>query len=341
MKNENKIIRSICYFSDNPNNKITEKISNIGKKLEKRGYVIQTKRICSAGKDIEKLNQIFNNKGLLLAVGSLGLEDTEKQLDSFYSANSLSFNIELSNKQIEEKYVEVLFDIIKNKPANTFNFTYVFNNKNSSPYFPSANYEKNGFSIGLQPTNLSENCNTLDEWLCEMKKVWLEIFELFKDESDFLGIDSSIAPLFSEKQSLVNFVNKTGVTFSESVITDFYIKITKFIKEENPKPVGLCGLMFPCLEDFELADEYEKGNFSIERNIYLSLHSGLGIDTYPIGIDEDHNNVLGILCLIQGLSNKYNKPLSVRFVSDGKAKIGEKTDFQNKYLKDVIVKKLR
>ena len=98
--------------------------------------------------------------------------------------------------------------------------------------------------------------------------------------------------------------------------------------------------MYPCLEDFELADEYEKGNFSIERNIYLSLHSGLGIDTYPIGIDEKPERVLEILQLLQNLSNKYKKPLSARFVSDGKAKIGEKTDFKNQYLKDVTVRPL-
>lgn len=42
--------------------------------------------------------------------------------------------------------------------------------------------------------------------------------------------------------------------------------------------------------------------------------------------------------LVQGLSNKYQKPLSIRFVSDGKAKIGDKTDFKNKYLKDVHIR---
>ena len=98
--------------------------------------------------------------------------------------------------------------------------------------------------------------------------------------------------------------------------------------------------MFPCLEDFELADEYESSNFSIERNIYLSLHSGLGIDNYPIGTDEKPERVLEILKLLQGLSNKYKKALSVRIVSDGKTKIGEKTHFQNQFLKDVIVRKL-
>ena len=98
--------------------------------------------------------------------------------------------------------------------------------------------------------------------------------------------------------------------------------------------------MFPCLEDFELAEEFEKGNFPLERNIYLSLHSGLGIDTYPIGIDENRRRVMEILKLIKGLSIKYQKPLSVRFVSDGKAKIGVITDFKNQFLKDVAVRKL-
>jgi hypothetical protein len=98
--------------------------------------------------------------------------------------------------------------------------------------------------------------------------------------------------------------------------------------------------MFPCLEDFELAREYEEGRFSVERNAFLSLHSGLGIDAYPIGVDEKPDRVAEILGLIQGLSNKFMKPLSVRFVSDGKAGIGQATNFGNPYLKDVVIRPL-
>ena len=116
--------------------------------------------------------------------------------------------------------------------------------------------------------------------------------------------------------------------------------ITEFIKKENPRPIGLCGLMFPCLEDFELAEAYERGDFDLERNLFLSLHSGLGIDTYPIAINESPERVLDILRLLIGLSNKYKKPLSARFISDGKAKIGEMTKFGNQYLKNVILRKL-
>jgi uncharacterized protein (UPF0210 family) len=231
-----------------------------------------------------------------------------------------------------------LQEIIKTDASKTFSFTYTFNNAPSSPYFPSARYEKDGFAVGLQPTDLSQGCNTLEEWLSKLKQTWQEIAELFAKEQDFLGIDSSIAPLFKGNSSFVNFVKRLGLTFEHSVTTDIYTTITKFIKQQNPKSIGLCGMMLPCLEDFELADEYEAGNFSIERNVYLSLHSGLGIDTYPLGVDEKPERVVEILKLLQALSNKYSKPLSARFVSDGKGKIGDRSDFKNHYLRDCVIR---
>ena len=173
-----------------------------------------------------------------------------------------------------------------------------------------------------------------------MEAVWLEICELLDGNEHFLGIDASIAPLFREKSSLVHFVKTIYGDFSRAVTTDFFLKITAFLSTCNPKPVGLCGLMLPCLEDFELAEEYETGRFSIERNAFLALHSGLGVDTYPIGIDENPERILQILCLLQKLSAKYEKPLSARFVSDGKTKIGEVSDFRNPYLKDVKIRPL-
>jgi len=164
-----------------------------------------------------------------------------------------------------------------------------------------------------------------------------ELNELFSSEEAFLGIDSSVAPLFTDESSLINFISRLGMDFSQSVVTNTYMKITKHLKEGNPKPVGLCGLMFPCLEDFELAKEYENNNFSIERNLFLSLHSGMGIDTYPIGVDEKPDNVVSILKTIQGVSNKHRKPLAARFISDGKSRIGDLTNFNNQYLKDVKI----
>jgi hypothetical protein len=57
-------------------------------------------------------------------------------------------------------------------------------------------------------------------------------------------------------------------------------------------------------------------------------------------MDEHPQTVLHILRLLQRLSNRYDKTLSARFVSDGQAKIGARTHFGNPYLKDVTIRPL-
>lgn len=334
----NEVIRSVCVFTASPSSQTVDRVNSLADKLSTAGFEIQTRRVCAPLEDPVELKTKIGDSNLLLAVGTLPFNHALATLPKFYNAGGVSFNVDLATTEINLSHTQILFDIIKNKPEETFNFTYVFNNRPSSPYFPSANYEKNGFSIGLQPTDLSEGCNSLQEWLDKMESTWGKIGQLFSDDPEFLGIDSSVAPIFDGKGSLINFIKRLGMSFDRSVTTDTYLTMTQFLKESNPRPIGLCGLMFPCLEDFELAEEYEQGNFSIERNTYLSLHSGLGLDTYPIGVDEGPARVVDILKLIQKFSNKYQKPLSVRFVSDGKAKVGDKTDFQNQYLKDVLIK---
>ncbi|HLD18188.1 MAG TPA: DUF711 family protein [Patescibacteria group bacterium] len=336
----NKIIRTICLFSNQAGFEEIQRLEEISHLLSERQFVIQTKRICLSDYHDQADQAALTESGILLGAGSLSFTEFQKVFDDFLSSDNKATNVDLTNEPITFDHVDTLFEIIRNKPDNTFRFTYGFNLPDSSPYFPSAKFGYKGFSIGLQSTDLSEGCSTLEEWFTRMETVWKEIDEILKNTEGYLGIDSSIAPLFEGKSSLVNFIKRLGMDFSRSATTDVYTKITEFIKKHNPRPIGLCGLMLPCLEDFELADEYERGNFDIERNIFLSLHSGLGIDTYPMGIDQNKDRIIEILCLVQHLSNKYKKPLAVRFVSDGKAKIGEKTDFKNQYLKDVVVRKV-
>ena len=336
--NANKIIRSLCYFTQNPGQDTLQRLEHLSRKLQDKGFEIQTQRICTKNLSIRELDEIFNDDSLYLSVGCLTREEAKQQLGDFLAAKNVAFNLDLSNGILPDD-VALLFDIIHRKPEKTFSFTYIFQNAASSPYFPSANYESNGFAVGLQPTDLSKGCS-LNHWFLNMKAVWDEIVELFRDTSDFLGIDSSIAPLFTGKSSFIHFIKELKGDFESAVTTDVFLKITDFIEHNNPKPIGLCGIMLPCLEDFELADEYEQGHFSIERNIYLSLHSGLGIDTYPVGIDEDAARIFDILSLLMGFARKYHKPLSARFVSDGISKIGDKSSFKNQYLKDVVIRAL-
>jgi hypothetical protein len=335
-----KVIRSLCWFAESPTvSKIPDQLNEIEGELIEHGYQVQTKRICFNKTHIDQLRSWEHTDSLYLSIGTLDFESLTEQLADFLQAGNVSLNLDLTSG-VAANHVDVLLRIIREAPAKTFNFTYTFHNRPSSPFFPSATFERPGFAIGLQPTDLAEGCTSLTAWLSAMQAVWHELCEILDDNKHFLGIDASIAPLFRQESSLVHFVKTIYGEFSTAVTTDFFIKITQFLSTHNPKPVGLCGLMLPCLEDFELAEEYEAGRFSIERNTFLALHSGLGIDTYPIGIDEKPERVLQVLCLLQKLSAKYNKPLSARFVSDGKAKIGEFSNFQNPYLKDVKIRAL-
>ena len=334
-----KYIRTICVFSADPSRLDIDKLYSLKNKLEQKGYIIQTLRMVTDNKEIKKFERTISDTSIMLGIGTISFEEalTIKQL--FYDSR-ISMNINLTTDPITMNHVEFILDLINNAPEKMFDFAYVFNNADNSPFFPAANYNRKGYSIGLQSPNLANNVSSLDEWLNRKKSVWGEINQILKDDDDFLGIDASTAPLYRGDGSLIGFIENLGYNFIESTTTDVWTRITNFINDENLNPIGLNGLMLPCLEDFELADEYEKGNFSIERNIFLSLQSGLGIDTYPIGINESPERILNILKIVQSLSNKYNKPLSIRFVSDGKSKIGEKTSFNNKYLKDVMIRKL-
>lgn len=332
------MIRTLCVFSDSVDSNVLNQIQAYRGLFEKKQYQIQTTRFCTTLQNLDRLLEFECPDDLLLSVGQLTCDDWSNHHECLLADKPISFNLELSQQKITSQVVQVLFDIIQRCPSRTFNFSYTFNNVTNSPFFPSAVYGQNGVGVGLQCTDSFQG-STVEEWCESIKSVWDEIQHITQDHNDFLGIDASIAPLYEGQSSLFYHLSQLGdlqhVFTSESLM-----KLTEFLKTKNPKPIGLNGLMYPCLEDFHLADLYEKGEFSIERNIYLSLHCGLGIDTYPIGIDESPERVLQILKCLQSFSNKYNKPLSARFISDGKAKVGEMLNLNNPYLKDVVVRGL-
>ncbi len=338
-----KIVRTVCLFSSNIDPIFIEKKQKIiQEKLLAAGFVIQTQRACFSNASILDVETAFGEQAgdYILSIGSLDRTAANAQIDNFIqSPFPIAFNLQLEDA-VRAEDVALLFKIMRQAASKTFHFTYSFCNATSSPFFPAANFAKEGFSIGLQPTNLAAGCTSLAAWFANMRQVWLELMDLFGGDASFLGIDASIAPLFGGESSFIHFIQQFSDDFAETCTSDIFTQVSNFIKNQNPKSVGLSGLMFPCLEDFELAKLYEQGDFSIERNLFLSLHSGLGIDTYPIGMDESPERVLQILQLLFALSQKYQKPLAARFVADGKAKIGAMTNFENQYLKDIVVRKL-
>jgi hypothetical protein len=335
-----KIIRTICVFSDTASSNEIALLNSISETLQQHNFTIQTKRICLPRYHPDLDDALLREHNIMVGFGSHSRREFSQILPQFLSAHQRRLTLDLTNGEITSEDIEPLFTMMKHKPEATFGFAFGYNLPVSTPFFPSASFGQRGFSVGLQATDLSAECQTLDEWFVSMKATWDELDTLLRPFNEYIGIDSSIAPLYAGEGSLVHFVRRLGYTFSHSATTDVYSRMTSFIKTHNPRPVGLCGLMFPCLEDFLLADEYEQGHFPIERNLFLSLHCGLGIDTYPIGIDESPERVLEIARLVQQLSNRFKKPLSIRFVSDGKAAIGQRSHFANPILRDVVIRPL-
>jgi len=331
-----RIVRTVCYFSDAPDAAVVERLHELGVRLEEAGFTVQTRRLCGTAGSLAALNEQCGAH-LPGCLGTLDRAAAGDCLEAFLASPHLFMNL-APDGAVTEEDVALLRRLLHERPAKTFQFAFTFNNAHSSPYFPSAHRHCDGFSLGLQPVNLAEGCTALAPWLDRMRQAWEQLCSLLDTENDFLGIDASVAPLGGGAGSLVRFIRHLHGSFEASVTTDTWLRTSSFIRDHNPRPVGLCGLMLPCLEDNELAAEYEAGEFSVERNLFLSLHSGLGVDTYPIGIDEKPERILEVLRTLQGLSDKFKKPLSARFVSDGRARIGQKTAFDNPLLRDVVIR---
>lgn len=335
-----KVVRSICGFASTPSERAVLDVEDVASKLTSRGFLVQTKRLCCLDVDgaVEADHRIQGS--FILSIGRVELEETWSLLDAFCAAPTLNFNVELTDEASCGQAVDLWRAVVVRAPEKTFNFTFTVNNVASSPFYPSAMYKEDGFAIGLQPTNLSPGCRSVEEWLDRVEDAWREVESLFHEREGYLGIDTSTAPLLDGAGSLVSFLRRLGLEFDRSATTDLFLRISRRLDAAPVRSVGLCGLMLPCLEDFELADEYEKGNFPVERCLFLSLHSGLGLDSYPVGANESPSRIAEVLNVMRGLGIKHGKPLSARFISDGHASAGERTNFQSPYLRDVVVRRL-
>ena len=333
------IVRSLCLFADRLDDAVGGRLDTLATRLVDVGFALQTRRICVAGHGARDVAAAYADGTRFLSIGQLDRAALAREFDALLEVDDVACNLGVDGP-VTAADVAWLQRLVAARPERTFTFAWTFHNAPGSPFFPSATWAGNGFALGLQPTDLAAGCATPEAWLARIEETWHTLVALFGGEPDFLGIDGSVAPLWNDPGSLVGHVRRWAGSFERAVTSDLFLRITAFLQARNPRPVGLNGLMLPCLEDRLLAEEYTQGRFGIERNLFLAMHCGLGIDTYPVGIDEPPARVLDILRLVQGLAARHAKPLSVRFVSDGRAHVGERTGFGNRYLHDVVVRPL-
>ena len=336
------MIRSLCYFTENPKPALITRLRKLAAQLAQGlGLPVQTLRIALPPASPRKYEeQLVEHKDLLIGLGPWTIEQAKEYKEDYHTSPRCFFYAQTQDAEQDAFWLAWLYETAQKAALKTFHYALSFEVPPSSPFFPSARFEQEGFSIGFQAFNWVEACPNPQAWLDKQSEIWDKTLKILAQEPDFLGIDSSLAPLGGGYGSWWALLERWGLTWEQAILSDFFTQLSSYLKRENPKPLGLCGLMFPCLEDEGLAQAYEIGAFSLERNLFVSLHSGLGVDTYPFGLDQNPAAFKRLIPLVRALSQKYKKPLSLRFISDGLARIGERTNFNNIYLKDVKLRAL-
>ena len=86
MNQTNKIIRTICLFSQKkPDKAAADKLNQLADRLIKSGFVVQTKRLCSKNLGINEIGSKIADTSIILGLGSLVQEQIN--LEEFSATN--------------------------------------------------------------------------------------------------------------------------------------------------------------------------------------------------------------------------------------------------------------
>jgi hypothetical protein len=117
--------------------------------------------------------------------------------------------------------------------------------------------------------------------------------------------------------------------------------ITSALSEIGARKVGYSGLMMPIAEDPRLAERWNGGGVSLEALLSYSAVCGTGLDTVPLPGDTSVEEIARIISDVATLSVKWNKPLSARLLVIAGKHVGERTEFNNPNLIDVVLQPLK
>jgi exonuclease VII small subunit len=104
--NQQKIVRTVCVFTQDPNESVLQRLDSIVQKLEQSGYAIQTKRVASNVRVVDKLLEL-SAKGIeYVSAGNATLTEARQLLPTFYANKALSFNVELGQEEITDDHAQ-------------------------------------------------------------------------------------------------------------------------------------------------------------------------------------------------------------------------------------------
>jgi uncharacterized protein (UPF0210 family) len=216
-----------------------------------------------------------------------------------------------------------------------------------APFFPAAYHQGDSpaFAIATEAADLAVEAITDSKTLDEGRKALINTLEQHGNimtsvaqkfsrqfETDFGGIDFSLAPFPTDEQSLGGAVEALGIPKIglHGSITAASL-LTEAVDRANFPHTGFSGFMQPVLEDSVLAKRAAEGTLTIKDLLLYSVVCGTGLDTVPLPGDVTADQIAALLLDLSALALRLDKPLTARLMPIPDKNVGDSTDFDFAY----------
>ncbi len=162
-----------------------------------------------------------------------------------------------------------------------------------------------------------------------------------KHETQFMGIDFSMAPYPEEARSIGSALKALGIpTVGLSGTAAGVAFLADCLDRAQFKRTGFCGLFLPVLEDLVLAASAAKKAISINALLLYATMCGTGLDTIPLPGDVSVEAISAVLLDLGAVALRHNKPLTARLMPIPESQPGDEIHFDFPYFADSRVMNL-
>ena len=214
-----------------------------------------------------------------------------------------------------------------------------------APFFPAAyhqDYHRPAFAIATEAADLAvsafKDTKTLEDGrhalITSLTKHGGMLAQIASEltlafaNTDFGGIDFSLAPFPADAQSLGAAVEALGIPkIGQHGSLAAATLLTEAIDRAEFPHTGFSGFMQPVLEDSILAKRAAEGTLTIKDALLYSTVCGTGLDTVPLPGDTTAEQIEPLLLDLSALALRLNKPLTARLMPIPGKQAGDPTNF--------------
>src|SRR5215211_3982045 len=333
---------------------------------EAAGYEVQTVRLATIPfpelltDNISKLPEFTTRIDLVaqqLKIGYISLGPALPQMprsyelipDAIFVSKNVFFGGVMATKErgLDLAAIRACADVIvkcatlePNGFAN-LQFAALANVQAGAPFLPAAYHDsdESRFAIATESADLAvdafSNVKTVDEGrkalTAEVEKHGQALTQVAKknlSNTEFGGIDFSLAPFPDDAHSLGNAVEKMGIpkvglhgSLAAAAI------LTEAIDRADFPHTGFSGFMQPVLEDSVLAKRAAEGTLTIKDALLYSAVCGTGLDCVPLPGNTTSERLVPLLLDLCALALRLDKPLTARLMPVPGKQAGDETSF--------------